>query len=294
MDTAPPEYNVLSLCTGGGGLELGLRLALPTARGVCYVEREAYACAVLEARMRDGLLDEAPIWTDLASFDGKPWRGVVDIVTAGWPCQPFSSMGKRKGAQDPRHLWPYVKGVVRDCQPALLFGENVLNHVDIGFDLVVSDLREMGYGCEAGIFTTAEVGGKHARARLFVLAYPEGQDARRGECEQIFRASLGGRHSGVDGQVLPAPRGDAGLSYPPGRDAFEDWGRVIADNPALKPAFLNSADELASGLGESSISDREKELATLGNGVVPVCAAYAFSVLLGRALGHLPRPAYEV
>ena len=102
----------LSLCSGAGGIDLGLTLALPGYRTVGHVERETYAAATLVARMADAALDQAVIWDDIASFDGKPWRGAVDIVSAGYPCQPFSVAGKRRGADDPRHLWPQVARIL--------------------------------------------------------------------------------------------------------------------------------------------------------------------------------------
>jgi DNA (cytosine-5)-methyltransferase 1 len=77
------SLNILSLCAGVGGLDLGLRVAQPNARVVCFVEIEAFACEILATRMEDKSLDEAPVWTDLRSFDGKPWRGIVDCITAG-------------------------------------------------------------------------------------------------------------------------------------------------------------------------------------------------------------------
>src|SRR5690606_32653406 len=80
----------LSLCSGAGGLDLGLAIAIPGYRAVGHVERGTYAAAILVARMEDAALDQAPVWDDIASFDGRPWRGAVDIVTAGYPCQPFS------------------------------------------------------------------------------------------------------------------------------------------------------------------------------------------------------------
>ena len=81
-----PGFNIISLCAGIGGLDLGLGIAVPDARTVCYVEREIAACAILAARMADGSLESAPIWSDLTTFDGEPWRGSVDCVIAGLPC----------------------------------------------------------------------------------------------------------------------------------------------------------------------------------------------------------------
>lgn len=171
---AENPVNVLSLCSGIGGLELGLRMALPAARVVCYVEREAYACEVLAARIEEGYLDDAPVWTDLNTFDGAPWRGLVDIVIAGYPCQPFSCAGTQKGAMDPRHLWPEIARIIHIVRPSLCFFENVPNHLNIGFREVCKDLYRLGYGVEAGIFSAEEVGAPHLRRRLFILAYTAG------------------------------------------------------------------------------------------------------------------------
>lgn len=282
--------NVLSLCSGAAGLELGLKLAVPNARNICYVEREAYACAVLETRMREESLDEAPVWTDLRTFDGSPWRGVVDIITAGWPCQPFSTMGKRRGKEDTRHLWPHVRRIVDQVRPLVLFGENVPNHVEIGFFDVVRDLRKMGYRCEAGLFTAAEVGGTQVRRRLFVLAYAEGEHASDWECESLWRASLGGRFGGLDKHEQEKTRPPWEAPYPPGKSQLEDWRRVLSNNPQAQPAFFGMADELDAGVGEFECPNKPYQIKLMGNGVVPSAAALAFCILLGRATGHIIRP----
>ncbi len=160
----------LSLCAGAGGIDLGLTIACPGYRTVCYVEREAYAAATLVARMEDAALDKAPVWDDVASFDGRPWRGTVDILTGGYPCQPFSIAGQRKGAEDPRHLWPHFARIISECQPEWVFLENVANHLNLGYREVRGELEELGYGVTEGLFTAAEVGAPHKRQRLFILA----------------------------------------------------------------------------------------------------------------------------
>ena len=124
-DVAPRSINVLSLCSGVGGLDLAVGLACPGARVVCYVEGEAYGASVLTARMEEGSLDPAPIWSDLRSFDGRRWRGVVDLVTCGWPCQPASVAGARAGDSDARWLWDDVVRILDEVQPRWFFGENV-------------------------------------------------------------------------------------------------------------------------------------------------------------------------
>lgn len=139
----------LAICSGVGGLELGVGLAAAGYRTVCHVEGEAYAAAVLAARMEDGALAPAPIWSDLRTFDGRPWRGVVDLVTAGYPCQPFSCAGRRAGEGDPRHLWPHVRRVIAETGPALVFCENVADHLSLGFDTVCSEMAGLGYRLES-------------------------------------------------------------------------------------------------------------------------------------------------
>jgi len=136
----------LSLCAGAGGIDLGLTIACRGYRTVCYVERESYAAATLVARMEDAALDKAPVWDDVASFDGRPWRGTVDILTGGYPCQPFSIAGQRKGAEDPRHLWPHFARIIGECQPEWVFLENVANHLNLGYREVRGELEELGYG----------------------------------------------------------------------------------------------------------------------------------------------------
>lgn len=164
----------LSLCAGTGGLDLGLHLAMPEYRTICYVERESYAASTLVARMEDAALDQAPIWDDVTNFNGKAWRGVVDIVHGGYPCQPFSVAGRKLGDKDPRHLWPHIARIVREIKPPVCFFENVGGHLRLGFEQVHDDLQRMGYRVKAGLFTAAEVGAPHKRERLFILAYREG------------------------------------------------------------------------------------------------------------------------
>ena len=159
-----------------------------------YVEREAFAAALLVARMDDAALDRAPVWDDVASFDGRPWRGGVDIVVAGYPCQPFSVAGRRLAAADPRHLWPHVARIVGEVGPPFVFLENVAHHLRLGFPEVAGDLVGLGYRLAAGLFTAAEVGAPHRRERLFILAHREG-DADADPARLLADAG-GGRQQG--------------------------------------------------------------------------------------------------
>jgi DNA (cytosine-5)-methyltransferase 1 len=159
----------ISFCTGYGGLERGLKLAGVKHRIIAHVEIEAYAVANLVAKMEQGLMVPAPVWTNLKTFPLDKFRGCVDFITAGYPCQPFSCAGQRKGTDDTRHLWPYIRRAVNVLQPRWCFLENVEGHVTLGLSTVISDLEEDGYSVKAGLFTAAEVGAPHRRKRVFIL-----------------------------------------------------------------------------------------------------------------------------
>src|SRR6056300_578456 len=145
--------NIISFCTGYGGIELGLRGAGVDVRVVCNVEIEAFCCANLGAKIEEGRMDNAPIYTDLKTFPAEIFRGKVHGIIGGYPCQPFSSAGKRKGEEDPRHLWPYIRQHIRAIRPVWCFFENVRGHTTMGLWRVLSDLEEDGYRTEWGLFS---------------------------------------------------------------------------------------------------------------------------------------------
>ena len=117
--------NVLSLCTGYGGLELGLSRALEGVLRVVAVEVEAYALANLAAKAQEDKLAIEAMWPDLKTFPAERFRGCFDFVFAGFPCQPFSVAGKRKGGTDERHLWPYIERIIKAVRPVWVAVENV-------------------------------------------------------------------------------------------------------------------------------------------------------------------------
>jgi DNA (cytosine-5)-methyltransferase 1 len=160
------SMNELALFTGAGGGLLGSRLL--GWRTVCGVEIDPYCREVLLRRQADGMLDLFPIWDDIRTFDGRPWRGLVDVVTAGFPCQPFSSAARGRHVEAP--LWPATAETIREVRPASVLLENVANSKSY-MRLVRHDLRVMGY-CVRPLasIAAASVGALHIRRRWWLLA----------------------------------------------------------------------------------------------------------------------------
>jgi len=170
--------NGLALCAGIGGLELGVKLAIPSYRTIGFVERELFACEVLAARMEEGRLDVAPIWSDIESFPSEIYRGKVDLVTAGFPCQPVSLAGKQLGQDDERWLWPTIVRILREVRPRYAFFENVPGLLVRGGQDVLRDLASLFYDAEGLCLRAADVGASHIRNRVFVLASRHGEPLR--------------------------------------------------------------------------------------------------------------------
>jgi DNA (cytosine-5)-methyltransferase 1 len=169
VDNSKELPTVLSFCTGYGGIERGLDLAGFEHRVVTHVEIEAFAAANLVAKMEEGQLVPAPIWTNLKTFPAHSFRDRIDLLTAGYPCQPFSAAGQRKGKDDPRHLWPYIYDHIRTIRPVRCFFENVEGHISLGLREVIEDLESLGYATSWGIFSAAEAGAPHQRKRVYIL-----------------------------------------------------------------------------------------------------------------------------
>ena len=194
VDTAKELPTVLSFCSGYGGIERGLDLAGFEHRVIAYVEIEAYAIALLVKKMEEGELPPAPIYTDIKTFPSEIFRDKVDLITGGYPCQPFSAAGKRLGEDDPRHLWPHIRRHIESIRPVRCFFENVEGHISLGLREVISDLESLGYKTTWGIFSAREVGAPHQRKRVYIMA-----DSNNGQRELKDQEIRAGRDSAVDG-----------------------------------------------------------------------------------------------
>jgi site-specific DNA-cytosine methylase len=186
----------LHLFAGAGGGILGGLLLGHTP--VCAVEIDAYCRKVLAARQADGWLPEFPIYEDVRQFDGKPWRGRVDVVAGGFPCQPWSQAGKRKGTDDPRHLWPEMARIVEEVRPRYVFAENVQL---AAFEEPWRDLRGLGYRVPPALCVAAsDVGAPHIRKRWWLLA-------QLGDPDGFDRSQKHPRHDVIDQQWAQVGRG---------------------------------------------------------------------------------------
>lgn len=246
--------NELALFAGAGGGILGGHLL--GWRIVCAVEREPYAAAVLASRQNDGLLPPFPIWDDVCTFDGKPWRGRVDVVSGGFPCQDISAAGKGAGITGERSgLWKQMARIVGEVRPRYVFVENSPLLLKRGLAVVLGDLAEMGYDAEWCVVGAADAGAPHKRDRVWITASDSGAymaDARGKHVERLL-ASL------VDPQV---GKGSFKRQARPCGHGFGRW--------PVEPELGRVADGVAA---------RVDRLRAIGNGQVPRVAAGAFRVL---------------
>jgi DNA (cytosine-5)-methyltransferase 1 len=257
----------LALFAGAGGGILGGKLL--GWQTVCAVERDPYAASVLVARQNDGLLPPFPIWDDVCTFDGRPWRGIVDVVSGGFPCQDISSAGKGAGIEGERSgLWSEMARIIGEVRPRFAFVENSPLLVGRGLARVLSDLATLGYDARWGVIGAANVGAPHKRDRIWIVAntnrlresQPQGieQDERRWACNGGDEVAHADSARLEKRQSEP---GDNGSQFA----AIErtDWWQSEPD-----------VGRVAHG-----VAARVDRLRAIGNGQVPQCAAYAWRVL---------------
>ena len=176
--------NELALFAGAGGGILGGKLL--GWRTVCAVERDEYAASVLVQRQNDGHLEPFPVWCDVRTFDGKPWSGIVDVVSGGFPCQDVSIAGRAGGIEGKKSgLWKEMARIICEVRPEFVFVENSPTLVGRGLGRILGDLAALGFDAAWGVFGAWEVGANHKRDRLWILAsYPSGRRHRR-KAEEI-------------------------------------------------------------------------------------------------------------
>ena len=164
-------YKHLDLFSGIGGFSLGLE-ATGEFETVAFCDYEPFCQKVLRKHW-----EEVPIYGDIKELTYEKLRadGIdkIDIITGGYPCQPFSVAGNKKGEQDPRHLWPEYFRLVKECRPTWVIGENVGGHIKLGLDTVLKDLESEGYSTRTFSISAASIGANHKRERVWIVAYSE-------------------------------------------------------------------------------------------------------------------------
>ena len=289
----------LHLFAGAGGGILGGMLLGHTP--VCAVEIDAYCRKVLEARQRDGWLPYFPIYEDVRQFDGKPWRGKVDVVAGGFPCQPWSHAGKRKGADDPRHLWPEMARIVEEVRPRYVFAENVQL---AAFEEPWRDLRRLGYRVSPALcVAAADVGAPHLRKRWWLLATDaDSQQIRDQQSGRASRIQAKPGHDGGQEHMADAdsqrrdrsrasreaggPEPSDGSGAQPADTDASGQGLAQRQGPQGQRAYAAAAGgswwatEPDVGRVANGVAHRVDRLRALGNGQVPMAAATAWQHLI--------------
>jgi DNA (cytosine-5)-methyltransferase 1 len=279
--------NELALFAGAGGGILGGKLL--GWRTVCAVEWEPYPASVLCARQNDGLLPPFPIWDDVQTFDGHPWRGIVDVVSGGFPCQDISAAGKGAGIEGERSgMWREMARIIYEVQPRFVFVENSPMLTSRGLGTVLGDLASMGFDARWGVLGANAIGAPHQRERIWI--YASNSSGERWN----YRISNWKKR-----QLLRDKNWNASESKSE-REGWFSWvGQVGADvantNIAQRKGMCKSERiyEEHADIGSPSwweiepnmdrvvdgMVDRVDRLKAIGNGQVPLCAATAWRVL---------------
>jgi len=309
MVTRNAVMNELSLFTGAGGGVLGTH-GLLNWRCLGYVEWEEYAQKVIRARIEDGILDEAPIYTDVREFvesgAARQYRGHIDVVSGGFPCQPFSVAGKREGDKDERDMWPATLGVIREVRPRFCFLENVRGLLSFNdgayFRRILGQLSEAGYDARWCVLSARDCGAPHKRERLWIVANAKGQ--RYGNCGEcgslpekdehqkrlLERGSLCGESfipSCQPENVADTRREHGESRNATGMEAEEGIRAscLIQDKSGRsRPWEADPAEgSTEPGLGRvaDGVAHRVDRLKAIGNGQVPLVAATAWEILNG-------------
>ena len=298
MDNQPGTIREMALFAGAGGGILGGHLL--GWKTVCAVEWEPYPACVLVARQNDKILPTFPIWDDVQTFDGKPWRGLVDVVSGGFPCQDISSAGRGAGIDGERSgMWREMARIIGEVRPRFAFVENSPMLVTRGLERVIADLTSMGYDSRWGVVSAADVGANHKRERIWIVAHSK-HDRYPNSISGINEKKIG--ISQKDWQEwgwcgMPFGTSDMVTEWTTNRIHNErnisnassknvERQRSIAIG--IESEFGNISDaswwqsEPNVGRVADGVAARVDRLKAIGNGQVPIVAATAFRILRGR------------
>ena len=292
--------NELALFAGAGGGILGGKML--GWRTVCAVEWEPYPASVLVARQNDKILPPFPIWDDIQTFDGKPWRGIVDVVSGGFPCQDISVAGKGDGLDGERSgMWKEMARIIGEVRPRFAFVENSPMLVARGLERVLADLTSMGYDSRWGVISAADIGANHKRERIWIVAHSKhsrysNKVSRVNEktsriSKENWQEWSGSRMSfgtsnlvsgGCANWIFDQRKNFLGNSestgFTPcfkGQRQGESWRASIGTSQwwEIEPPVGRVANGMV---------DRVDRLKAIGNGQVPLCAATAWNILNPR------------
>jgi DNA (cytosine-5)-methyltransferase 1 len=275
--------NELALFAGAGGGILGGKLL--GWRTVCAVEWEAYPASVLCARQNDKVLPPFPIWDDVQTFDGKPWRGIVDVVSGGFPCQDISAAGKGAGIDGERSgMWGEMARIVREVQPRFVFVENSPMLTSRGLGRVLGDLASMGFNARWGVLGAADVGANHQRDRIWIVG-------KMANTKELF--SNGGKNNSR--VVLEREKESKFRNSSWAKNMANTYlpyvkrkGKSIGVQETIAWSRDSSFDrkrqswwdtEPNVGRVADGVAARVDRLKAIGNGQVPLCAATAWRIL---------------
>ena len=270
--------NELALFAGAGGGILGGKLL--GWRTVCAVEWEQYPASVLCARQNDGLLPPFPIWDDVQTFDGKPWRGIVDVVSGGFPCQDISAAGRGAGIDGERSgMWREMARIIYEVRPRYAFVENSPMLTSRGLGTVLGDLATMGFDARWGVLGAADVGANHQRDRIWIV----------GKATNPLRY----RSQEQTNERILESQGSNQLQFSEPRDSGEMAHTNISQCQGVQQPKRNEQEysyacgsswwqvEPDVGRVANGVAARVDRLKAIGNGQVPLCAARAWEVLSG-------------
>ncbi|AWV87782.1 DNA cytosine methyltransferase [Acinetobacter radioresistens] len=297
----------MALFAGAGGGILGSHLL--GWNTVCAVERDAYAAQVLAQRQNDGILAPFPIWSDITTFDGKPWRGIIDVISGGFPCQDISSAGKGAGINGERSgLWTEMARIIGEVRPRYVFVENSPMLVSRGLTRVISDLAEMGYDAQWARFSASNFGAPHQRDRIWIVAHTQSyglpiEDFTKRFSTQITRTGNGSQYVANTESIRLEQAGESQCSstkrFTGSCDEFPNSNRLgrkqVEQRITGGAPNQGQAGEVEYGcsprgrewwsveprLGRvaDGVAHRVDRLKAIGNGQVPVVAKEAFEFL---------------